>query len=155
MKATVLAPDGIAIHTFEAAPASLLGIAEGRIPRGRFAIHRHLALEQYTYVLSGVVTAITGNDEYPQGVATELGSGALLLTLPGETLQFVNEHAEPARVLFVCSPPYPADDAGTQVLAHHADRIAADAHMTVAHLLSLRDAFNLWIETRLQALTSP
>jgi quercetin dioxygenase-like cupin family protein len=75
--ATVVAPDGVAIHSIATPTAACVGVAEGRIPLGRYGVHRHLSLEQVTYVIAGTVTAIT------DGVATELAPGELLLTLPG------------------------------------------------------------------------
>src|SRR3712207_3102763 len=40
-----IAPSGIAIHSFDGPAAAYVGVAEGRIPPGRFGIHRHLSRE--------------------------------------------------------------------------------------------------------------
>ena len=62
-------------------------------------------------------------------------TGDSVVTLPGESLQFAAEDATPARVLFVTSPPYPAD---------HTDTITLDTHRPLnkaerARLLERRD----------------
>ena len=146
----VVAPDGIAIHTFdELPPAAHVGIAEGRIPPGRYGIHRHLSLEQYTYVVAGQLTAITGSAEHPDGAAVALGPGDLLLTLPGESLQFVNAGSETARVLFICAPPYPPDHADTRRLAAHGPPAPHEVEAAIARLEAVRAAFNHAIDTRI------
>ncbi|MFN8557915.1 MAG: cupin domain-containing protein [Dehalococcoidia bacterium] len=66
-----------------------------------------MTLEQYTYVLAGQLRAVTGTSGRPAGETADLSAGDLLLTLPGESLQFINEGTETARVLFICAPPYP------------------------------------------------
>jgi mannose-6-phosphate isomerase-like protein (cupin superfamily) len=148
---TALAPDGIAIHTFALPPAAFVGIAEGRIPPGRFAIHRHLSLEQFTYVLRGRLTAITADAAHPTGAAVALQAGDLLLTLPGESLQFVNDGPDEARVLFICAPPYPQDDADTRVVEAHAHR-HADGAAVRRRLETVRAALNAVIDARLAEL---
>ena len=147
-----VAPDGIAIHAFGLPAAAHVGVAEGRIPPGRFGVHRHLSLEQYTYVVSGNVTAITGTEEHPDGVAVALGPGDLLLTLPWESLQFINEGAEEARVLFICAPPYPADDADTRTLDLHVPLSDVERAEAVARLETVRAEFNRVIDGRITEL---
>jgi mannose-6-phosphate isomerase-like protein (cupin superfamily) len=147
-----IAPDGIAIHTFDVPAGAHVGVAEGRIPPGRYGIHRHLSLEQYTYVVSGRVTVITGTAERPQGHAIEAGPGDLVLTLPGESLQFVNDGSEEARVLFICAPPYPADDSDTRTLDAHGAPTASEIEDAVARLEVVRAAFNAAIDQRIRAL---
>src|SRR5262249_49383 len=127
-------------------------VAEGRIPPGRFGIHRHLSLEQYTYVVAGSVTAITGSAEHPVGRARTLGPGDLLLTLPGESLQFVNEGTEAARVLFICAPPYPPDDSDTRTLAEHGPVGPAEVADAIARLEAVRAELNAVIDGRIAAL---
>ena len=154
-EATAIAPDGIPIHAFELAPAAYVGMVEGRIPPGSHGIHRHLSLEQYTYVLSGAVTAVTGGGgRHPGGAATALGPGDLLLTLPGESLQFVNEAEESARVLFICAPPYPPDNADTRVLTRHGPLDGAEMGDAVFRLEHIRATFNRIIDARIAALSS-
>ncbi len=148
----VIAPDGIAIHTFDVPPGAHVNVAEGRIPVGRYGIHRHLSLEQYTYVVSGRVSVITGNDEHPDGRPVSLGPGELLLTLPGESLQFVNDEGEMARVLFICAPPYPPDDADTRTLEAHGPPSATEVQHAIARLESVRQELNRTIDRRIAAL---
>ena len=151
-RSAAVAPDGIAIHTFDLPAAAHVGVAEGRIPLGRFAIHRHLSLEQYTYVVSGSVTAITGDAEHPQGRAVPLRPGDLLLTIPWETLQFVNEGTAEARVLFICAPPYPPDDADTRTLDGHAPLSEGERADAIARLETVRAEFNRVIDRRIADL---
>ncbi|MBI2760258.1 MAG: cupin domain-containing protein [Chloroflexi bacterium] len=151
-ESTVTAPDGIAIHTF-ATPAGLfVGVAEGRVPPGTYGIHRHLSLEQYTYVVSGQVVAVTADVDHPEGTRVELGPGALLLTSPGESLQFINEGDETARVLFICAPPYPPDDADTRTLAEHGLLGEAEIKAAVERLEVIRASFNAAIDMRVATL---
>jgi len=123
-------------------------VAEGRIPPGLYGIHRHLSLEQYTYVLAGSLSAITG----PDGTSTLLRTGDLLLTLPGESLQFVNDGEDEARVLFICAPPYPPDDADTRVLTQHEPMSSDEVRDAIARLEVVRAAFNATVERRIAAL---
>ena len=148
----VVAPDGIAIHTFDLPAAAFVGVAEGRILPGRYGVHRHLSLEQYTYVLEGEVTAITGTAEHPNGSATTLMPGDLILTMPGESLQFINDGVRPARVLFICAPPYPPDDADTRTLPDHIPPTAGETEEAIARLEGIRLAFNQTIERRIAEL---
>lgn len=149
---SAVAPDGIPIHTFAAPAGAHVGVAEGRIPPGRYGIHRHLSLEQYTYVVSGSVTAVTGDAEHPNGHALTLHVGDLMLTLPGESLQFVNEGSETATVLFICAPPYPPDDGDTRTLAEHGPVRPAEAIDAIARLEAIRAEFNATIDARIAAL---
>src|SRR6476469_6911386 len=134
-EARAVAPDGIAIHTFDLDPAAFVGIAEGRIPPGRYSAHLHLSLEQFTYVVEGRLSVITG------GTTTEAGPGDLLLTLPGESLQFVNDGARTARVLFICAPPYPPDDSDTRTLPSHGPPGREHAEAAVQRMEAIRAAF--------------
>jgi mannose-6-phosphate isomerase-like protein (cupin superfamily) len=147
-----VAPDGIAIHAFDVPAGAHVGVAEGRIPPGRYGVHRHLSLEQYTYVVAGSVIAVTGNPEHPEGRAVTLGAGDLLLTLPGESLQFVNEGTEAARVLFICAPPYPPDDSDTRTLAAHRPQTPAEAAEAIARLETIRAQLNAVIDARIAAI---
>jgi len=147
-----MAPDGIAVHTFDVPAAKLVGVAEGRIPTGRFAIHRHLTLEQYSYVISGRLTAVTSSQPHHHEITVDLASGDLLLTLPGETLQFVNQGPEVARVLFICAPPYPVDDSDTRVLEEHTPAGIEEAQAAMDRLLNLRAGLNAEVDARMAEL---
>ena len=147
-----IAPDGIAIHTFAVPEGAHAGVAEGRIPPGRYRIHRHLSLEQYTYVISGRIRVVTGSEAHPEGYAVELAPGELLLTLPGESLQYVNDGTETARVLFICAPPYPVDDRDTHILDAHGPAGRHEAEAAISRLEEVRAAFLEAIDERLASL---
>jgi uncharacterized cupin superfamily protein len=147
-----VAPDGIAIHVFGLAATSYVGVAEGRIPPGHHAIHRHLTLEQFTYVIDGELIATTGSEAESEPSSTRLRAGDLLLTLPGESLQFANPGPRTARVLFICGPPYPADDADTRLTARHGRQTASEAGQAVERLELLRTRFNATIDARVSAI---
>lgn len=149
---TTVAPDGIAIHTFDLSGAAHAGVAEGRIPPGRYGIHRHLSLEQFTYVISGRLKALTGDDDHPEGRSTLIEAGDLLLTLPGESLQFLNDGLEEARVLFICAPPYPTDDRDTRLASNHGGPEASDATDSIERLEAIRAEFNRVIDGRIAGI---
>lgn len=147
-----IAPDGIPIHLFALPGGVHAGVAEGRMPPGRYAIHRHLSLEQYTYVISGVVSVITADAEHPDGHAVTLRAGDLLLTLPGESLKFVNEGSDTARVLFICAPPYPQDNRDTRILADHGALPRSELAAAIARLQAVRAEINAAIDERIASL---
>ena len=149
---TAVAPDGIAIHTFDLPAAAHAGVAEGRIPPGRYGIHRHLSLEQFTYVISGHLTAFTGNGDHPEGRGTLLEAGNLILTLPGESLQFLNDGDDEARVLFICAPPYPADHRDTRTSSRHGGLEPSLVAEIVHRLEAIRTEFNRVIDARIAAM---
>jgi mannose-6-phosphate isomerase-like protein (cupin superfamily) len=136
----VVAPDGIAVHPV-ALPGLLgLTLAEGRLPPGQFGIHAHRSLEQITYVLSGRVIVTMGDPA--TGATTEFacGAGETIATPPLVSLSFGNPGPEEARVLFICAPPYPADDADTLTLDRHRaltgeERLAARERIRVVRAL--------------------
>ena len=132
----ITAPDGIVVYPIDITPCAHLALAEGDIQPGHtYGIHAHLTLEQVTYVLSGRIRAITHDPESGEICEIVAATGDSVVTLPGQSLQFAAEDATPARVLFVTSPPYPAD---------HSDTITLDAHRPLnktecASLLDRRD----------------
>ena len=132
----ITAPDGITVYRIDITPCANLALAEGDIEPGHtYGIHAHLTLEQVTYVLSGRIRAITHDPESGKICEIVAATGDSVVTLPGQSLQFAAEDATPARVLFVTSPPYPAD---------HSDTITLDAHRPLneaerARLLERRD----------------
>jgi mannose-6-phosphate isomerase-like protein (cupin superfamily) len=115
----VVAPDGIAVHPILLPGLVGLTLAEGRLPPGEFGVHAHRSLEQITYVLSGHVVVIMGDPD--TGAMTELncGPGDTIATPPLVSLSYRNPGPDPVRVLFLCAPPYPADDADTMTLDRH------------------------------------
>lgn len=116
----VTAPDGIVVYPIDLTPCAHLALAEGDIQPGHtYGIHAHLALEQVTYVLSGRIRAITHDPQAGQTQEIHADAGQSIVTLPGHSLQFAAAEDTPARVLFITSPPYPAD---------HSDTVTLDTH---------------------------
>jgi len=126
----VIAPDGIAVHPVPL--PGLLGVtlAEGRLPPGQFGIHAHRSLEQITYVLSGQVVVTMGDGETGETTEFACGEGDTIATPPLVSLSFGNPGPGEARMLFLCAPPYPADDADTMTLDRH--RALTDEERRVA-----------------------
>jgi mannose-6-phosphate isomerase-like protein (cupin superfamily) len=114
-----LAPDGIVIRPIAGAGSALTSVVVGVIPPREtdYSVHLHYGLEQVTYVLSGRVTALQRTPTDPQHVDVELGPGEAITTPPASTLSFRNDGTEPAEVLFICVPSYPATNADTEVLS--------------------------------------
>ena len=132
----ITAPDGITVHPIDISPCAHLALAEGDIQPGHtYGIHAHLTLEQVTYVLSGRIRAITYDPDRGEPREIVAATGDSVVTLPGQSLQLAAENDTPARVLFITSPPYPAD---------HSDTVTLDAHRPLneaerARLLERRD----------------
>ncbi len=95
---------------------------------------------------------ITADADHPDGVVVELSAGDLLLTLPGESLQFINDGSETARVLFICAPPYPADDADTRTLDAHGPYRVGEERDAIRRLEAIRTTFNEVVDRRVAAL---
>ena len=116
----VTAPDGIVVYPIDLTPCANLALAEGDIQPGHtYGIHAHRTLEQVTYVLEGRIRAITHDPQSGQTHQIQAAAGQSVITLPGHSLQFAAADNEPARVLFITSPPYPAD---------HSDTVTLDTH---------------------------
>lgn len=116
----VTAPDGIVVYPIDITPCAHLALAEGDIQPGHtYGIHAHLTLEQVTYVLAGRIRAITHDPESGQTRQIQATAGESVITLPGQSLQFAAADDTPARVLFITSPPYPADHNDTVILGSH------------------------------------
>ncbi len=116
----VTAPDGVVVYPIDLTPCAHLALAEGDIQPGHtYGTHAHLTLEQVTYVLSGLIRAITRDPQTGQTQEVQAKAGESIVTLPGHSLQFAADDDSPARVLFITSPPYPAD---------HSDTVTLDAH---------------------------
>ena len=119
-KSPVIAPDGIVVYPIDITPCAHLALAEGDIEPGKtYGIHAHLTLEQVTYVLAGRIRAIAHDPERGETCEIVAAAGESVVTLPGRSLQFAAVDDAPARVLFITSPPYPAD---------HSDTITLDIH---------------------------
>lgn len=123
----VAAPDGMPVRVLPVDPTSLMGAAVGYLaPHSRFAVHAHLSLEQLTYVIRGRVRITM------RGPASEapddriVVEGEAITNPPMTTLSFANESDDPAELLFVCAPPYPADDADVILTDTHRRLTAAE-----------------------------
>lgn len=150
----VVAPDGIAVHPFPLPGLVGLTLAEGRLPVGEFGIHAHRSLEQITYVLSGRVVVTMGDPA--TGATTELdcGPGDAISTPPHASLSYRNPGPNPVRVLFLCAPPYPADDVDTMTLDRHRLMNADERAAALARVRTVRaqlDAHFAALEARLVA----
>lgn len=122
------APDGIVVYPIDITPCAHLALAEGDIQPGHtYGIHAHLTLEQVTYVLSGRVRAITHDPQSGQTHEIQAVAGESVITLPGHSLQFAAAGDTPARVLFITSPPYPADHSDTVTLDTHRELDKAES----------------------------
>lgn len=129
----VTAPDGVVVYPIDHTPCAHLALAEGDIQPGHtYGIHAHLTLEQVTYVLSGRVRAITHDPQTGKTQEVQADAGESIVTLPCHSLQFAAADDSPARVLFITSPPYPAD---------HSDTVTLDTHrpLTEAERLGLTE----------------
>jgi len=116
----VTAPDGIVVYPIDLTPCAHLALAEGDIQPGHtYGIHAHRTLEQVTYVLSGRIRVITHDPQSGQTHEVQAAAGESVITLPGHSLQFAADGDALARVLFITSPPYPAD---------HSDTVTLDTH---------------------------
>jgi mannose-6-phosphate isomerase-like protein (cupin superfamily) len=115
----VVAPDGIVVHPIALPGLAGLTLAEGRLRPGEFGPHAHRSLEQITYVLAGRVIVTMGDPRGDATVELDCGPGDTVSTPPLATLSFRNPGPDLARVLFICAPPYPADDADTAGLDRH------------------------------------
>lgn len=133
---TFFAPDGIEILPFVLPGLALLSFVEGRIPPRPepYPIHTHGALEQVTYVLAGEIAVTTWDAEAGDAATFTACPGDAFLTLPGQTLAYANAGLETARVLFICAPAYPPDDADTRLVPdHHAPTAAERAWLVERH----------------------
>lgn len=115
----VTAPDGIAVHPVELPGLRNMSLAEGRLPPGEFGVHYHRTLEQITYVLAGRLVVTMADPATGETADYSCVAGDTITTPPLTTLSYRNPGPDLARVLFICAPPYPADDAGTVTLERH------------------------------------
>ncbi len=156
----VVAPDGIAVHPIPLPGLAGLTLAEGRLPIGEFGVHAHRSLEQITYVLAGRLLVTMG--DAATGATTEFacGPGDTISTPPLATLSYRNPGPEEVRVLFICAPPYPADDADTTTFEGHRALNQAELAAATARIEATRAALNAhfdalaWQITALQQRTA-
>ena len=116
----VVAPDDVPVWPVDLAPARRMTLAEGLLePGASFRPHAHRTIEQVTYVLTGRVRVTSFDDDARRPRSVDVEAGECVVSLPRETIQFTGVGKTPARVLFVTSPPYPADHSDTMVLDEH------------------------------------
>ena len=138
----VTAPDGIVVYPIDLSPCAHLALAEGDIHPGHtYGIHAHLTLEQVTYVLSGRIRAITHDPDADKTYEVLAATGESIITLPGHSLQFAAANDTPARVLFITSPPYPADHTDTVTLDAHRPLTEAERDLLPKRLKTVLDEF--------------
>lgn len=150
-----LAPDGIEIVPFALPGLAYLSVVEGRIPPRPepYPVHMHGALEQVTYVLAGRITVETWDAAAGQVARFEAVTGDAFLTLPTQTLSYANAGPDVARVLFLCAPAYPPDDADTRLIgSHHAPTADERVWSRTRHKAALA-AFADIVTTRVGRLT--
>ena len=149
------APDGIEILPFTLPGIAYLSFVEGRIPPRTepYPVHMHGALDQITYLLAGQVTVETWDEATGQTVRFDAGPGDAFLTLPTQTLSYTNTGPETARVLFVCAPAYPSDNADTRLTDDHHTPTAAEREWSLARHKATVAAFAGIVGSRVRLLT--
>ncbi len=149
------ATNGIVVHPIPLPGLLGLTLAGGRLPPGDFAVHAHRSLEQLTYVLAGRLLVTMGDPASGETVERDCGPGDTVGTAPLVTLSFHNPGPEIARVLYICAPPYPADDADTVTLDDHRALTAPELDAALARVGAVRaatDAGFAALATRIAAL---
>ena len=138
----ITAPDGITVHPIDISPCAHLALAQADIEPGHtYGIHTHLTIEQVTYVLSGRIRAITHDPQSGETREIAAAAGQSVITLPGHSLQFAAANDRPARVLFITSPPYPADHSDTVTLDTHRPLNEAERDRLPRRLQTVLDEF--------------
>ena len=154
----VVAPDGIAVHPIALPGLANLSLAEGRLPPGEFGVHAHRSLEQITYVLAGRLIVTMGDPGAPagSGATTEVAcaEGDAVCTPPVVTLSFRNPGPGVARVLFICAPPYPADDADTALFERHRAFTPGELWAVIERQRTVRLALDAQCARRLEVVES-
>ncbi len=156
MEHSFLAPDGIEILPFALPGLAHLSCVEGRIPPRPepYPVHMHGALEQVTYVLAGRVTVETWDAAANAVSRFDAGPGEAFVTLPGQTLSYANAGPETARVLFICAPAYPPDDADTRLVDAHRAPTAEDRDWLLARHRAAAGAFASILGGRVRTISS-
>jgi mannose-6-phosphate isomerase-like protein (cupin superfamily) len=131
-----------------------LGVAEGRVPPGRWGVHAHCSLEQVSYVLDGEVIVRTRDTAGGDLHEVRLTRGQAIVTLPTQTLSFENPGTTPARILFLCAPPYPADDSDTLpgFDGEHRPLTPAEIERAIAQQERMRDEMTHAFDERIEKL---
>lgn len=150
----IVAPDGIIIRPIAGAGSALVSVVVGVIPprADDYAVHVHYALEQVTYVLRGRITALWRGPSDLSVTESVLGPGEAITTPPATTLAFRNREAEPAEVLFICVPPYPASNADTEVIGEHRPLSPEEQRRVAERLLRAEGHLSGELNSRARAL---
>jgi mannose-6-phosphate isomerase-like protein (cupin superfamily) len=150
----VIAPDGIAVHPIPLPGLAGMTLAEGRLPIGEFGIHAHRSLEQITYVLAGQLIVTMG--DAATGATTEFacGPGDTISTPPLVTLSYRNPGPDEVRVLFICAPPYPADDADTATFEQYRALTADELDVAEARVIATRAMLNTHLDALLNQVAT-
>lgn len=148
----VVAPDGIVVHPIALPGLEGMTLAEGRLPAGLFGVHAHRSLEQITYVLSGCLVAVMGDPATGATTEAPCGPGDVVCTPPATSLSYRNRGPEEARVLFICAPPYPTDDADTATLDAHRPLTASELRAAIARQQAVRTLLDRQAAARLARL---
>lgn len=116
----VTAPDGMPVRVLPTDADGYMGAAVGYLaPGASYAVHFHYSIEQLSFVIKGVVKVTMQPPGAAEPTTQVVRAGDAVTNPPGATLSFANDGPEPAELLFVCAPPYPADDGDTQLAEAH------------------------------------
>lgn len=151
----VVAPDGIAVHPIPLPHLAGLSLVEGRLPVGEYGVHAHSSLEQITYVLAGRLIVTMRDPATGETAEYACEPGDTIGTPPLVTLSYRNPGPDLARVLFICAPPYPADDADTGTFDRHRAPTEDELDRALARIARAREdsaAHFAALEARVAAL---
>ena len=150
-----LAPDGITIRPVPGAGSELVSIVVGLIPHSDddYPVHVHHGLEQVTYVLSGRLTVLSRGPGDSAVSEVSLHPGGAITTPAATTLSFRNRGPDPASVLFICVPAYPASNADTQLLGgEHRSLTSTERRRAIERHERARDYLAAVLAARLETI---
>ncbi|MCP5060090.1 MAG: cupin domain-containing protein [bacterium] len=102
-----------------------MSIAAGAIgPRVSSWIHRHPAVTQVTYVVSGQLLIWMKEEDGGKPYSLRIRPGQAVVSQPGTLFQLCNEGDEPAQVLYIVSPSYVFEMDGDTVVYDDAILVA-------------------------------
>ena len=102
---------------FNLAALGDVSVAAGRLRPGvRSAIHAHPVVTQLTYVIAGQLATRTQDAAYAPPREAIVAAGEALLTAPGTLVELRNDGAEDVRVLYIVTPSYVVERAGSRVV---------------------------------------
>lgn len=116
----VRAADGMPVRPLRTPAGAQMGAAIGYLePKSAFSVHFHESLEQLSIGISGRTLVIMQTRDHAKPTTHVLSRGDILTTPPMATLSFSNPFAEPAEIMFVCTPRFPSDGSGVVVVDKH------------------------------------